>query len=241
MVAAMRDAGVDKALLVSPWSLYRADASYAIEVRGANPDIFRVVAPIDPYDEGAIDAATAWADTPGVAGIRLMAGLRDGFRPDHAEVRAVMRAAEAANWPVCVFCPAQPALLDELALRYPGTQFILDHLGLNQPLEPPPPAEPFAGFGEVLTLARHANVAVKVTAACVLSRRPFPFDDLWEPLDRLFDAFGIERCMWGTDWTRTVPFVTYPESVAAFADHLPLSPGDRAALMGGVVEQIFRW
>ena len=37
MVAAMDEVGVDGALLVSPWTMYRFDASYAIEVHRGPP------------------------------------------------------------------------------------------------------------------------------------------------------------------------------------------------------------
>jgi L-fuconolactonase len=50
---------------------------------------------------------------------------------------------------------------------------------------------------------------VKISGACTLSHEPFPYDDIWEPIGRIIDAFGIERCMWGTDWTRAAAVVNY--------------------------------
>ena len=50
MVAAMDEVGVDGALLVSPWTMYRYDASYALEVYAAHPDRFAMVKPVDPAD-----------------------------------------------------------------------------------------------------------------------------------------------------------------------------------------------
>jgi predicted TIM-barrel fold metal-dependent hydrolase len=50
---------------------------------------------------------------------------------------------------------------------------------------------------------------VKITGACKLSHESFPYNDLWDPLWRIFDAFGFDRCMWGTDWTRAVALLTY--------------------------------
>src|ERR1051325_4538406 len=47
MVAAMDAAGVDGAILVSPFSMYRFDASYALEVYAAHPGRFRLVKPVD--------------------------------------------------------------------------------------------------------------------------------------------------------------------------------------------------
>ena len=91
-----------------------------------------------------------------------------------------------------------------LAARNPDTRLVIDHLGLQQPHEPPAPAEPFADLPKLLALAAHDNVAVKITGACTLSHEPFPYKDIWDPLGRIFDAFGFDRCMWGTDWTRAV-------------------------------------
>ena len=50
MIAAMDKAGVDAAILVSIWSMYRYDPSYALEVRDRYPDRFIVVNSVDPDD-----------------------------------------------------------------------------------------------------------------------------------------------------------------------------------------------
>ncbi len=52
--------------------------------------------------------------------------------------------------------------------------------------------------------------------ACTLSKEPFPYNDIWDPVCRIIDAFGIDRCLWGTDWTRAVKFLTYAQGVDAF-------------------------
>jgi predicted TIM-barrel fold metal-dependent hydrolase len=48
MVAAMDRVGVDGAILVSAFSMYRYDASYAVEVQRAHPSRFALVKPVDP-------------------------------------------------------------------------------------------------------------------------------------------------------------------------------------------------
>src|SRR5438445_501606 len=50
MVAAMDAVGVDGAILVSPFSMYRYDASYAKAVYAAHPNRFGLVKPVDPTD-----------------------------------------------------------------------------------------------------------------------------------------------------------------------------------------------
>jgi hypothetical protein len=55
MVAAMDAVSVDGAVLVSPFSMYRYDASYALEVYAAHPNRFRLVKPVDPADAAVVD------------------------------------------------------------------------------------------------------------------------------------------------------------------------------------------
>ena len=73
-----------------------------------------------------------------------------------------------------------------------------------------------AELPKLLELAAHDNVVVKITGACTLWHEPFPYKDIWDPLGRIFDAFGLDRCMWGTDWTRAVALLTYKQGVEAF-------------------------
>jgi L-fuconolactonase len=241
MVAAMDAAGVDRAVAVSSWAFYHNDASYTADVYRRYPERFRIIAPINPYVGGAVDDIDAWAEIPGAVGLRLMPGVIDGFDAGSAEVRSVIAAAQRHDFPVCIYTPGQLNHLDDLASLYPDTRFVLDHLGLTQVFEPPVPAEPFAEVGSVLELARHENVSVKVSAVATLSHEPFPFDDIWEPVSRYLDAFGVERCLWGTDWTRAVRLVSYADAVAAFRDHSPYSPDEVSALMGGTLAATFRW
>lgn len=241
MVAAMDAVGVHGALLVSPWTMYRFDPSYALSVHAAYPNRFGVITPIDPRSEHAEEAVAAWASTPGAVGVRLM--LWDAAPGDatHPGVERVMAAAGRHRLPLCVLCWGKLPLIYELAGRHPDTQLIIDHLGLRQPFEPPVPAEPFADLEALLALARRPNVAVKITGATTLSQRPYPFEDLWGPLGAIFDAFGLERCMWGTDWTRATALVTYAEATNAFLVAERLSPTERDALMGATLQRIFNW
>jgi predicted TIM-barrel fold metal-dependent hydrolase len=118
---------------------------------------------------------------------------------------------------------------------------VVDHLGLEQPRVPPTPTEPFGELPKLLKLAQHENVAVKISGACTLSHEPFPYGDLWDPLGRVFDAFGFGHCMWGTDWTRAINLLTYKQGVAPFRLTGRLSDDDRAELMGRSLQRIYSW
>src|SRR4051812_19849422 len=61
MVAAMDAVGVDGALLVSPFAMYRFDASYALEVHAKHPGRFGLIKPVDPTDPAVGDVIDTWA------------------------------------------------------------------------------------------------------------------------------------------------------------------------------------
>ena len=52
MVKAMDAVGVDGAIIVSIYAMYRFDASYALSVRRAHPTRFALVKPVDTRDPG---------------------------------------------------------------------------------------------------------------------------------------------------------------------------------------------
>jgi predicted TIM-barrel fold metal-dependent hydrolase len=241
MVAAMDSVGVDGGLLVSPWTLYQYDASYAIAVRNAHPGRFALIKPVDPSDPAVADTIAAWKATPGTVAIRIM--LVRGVSEDPADpgVNRVLTAAAKHSFPVNLLCWGRLDQVKQLAARNPNTTIVIDHLGLQQPFEPPPPAQPFADLPKVLALAAHDNVVIKITGACTLSHQPYPYKDIWDPLARIFDAFGFNRCMWGTDWTRAVALLTYKEGVESFRVTDRLSPSDRKTLMGETLTKVYKW
>lgn len=236
MVAAMDAVGVDGALLTSPWSLYRYDPSYAITVHAVYPDRFRLVTPVDPEKDDTTNIIAEWANTPGAVGIRIVPQQVGSSAIEGPGIDRVMTAAAQHDLPVCVSGGGWLPQLGQLAANYPDTQLVIDHLGMSAG------TEPFADLPELLAQACHPNLAVKVTGTARLSHQFFPFDDLWEPLTRVFEAFGIDRCMWGTDWTTYGgDRYSYIDAVAAFRDSERLSVQERAALMGGTLQRIFRW
>jgi predicted TIM-barrel fold metal-dependent hydrolase len=161
--------------------------------------------------------------------------------PADPGINRVLAAARRHALPVNLLAWGRLDQARELAARNPDTQLVIDHLGLQQPFEPPPPAQPFADLPKRLKLAALDNVTVKISGACTLSHEPFPYTDIWKPLGRIFDAFGFDRCMWGTDWTRAVALLTYKQGVEAFRVTDRLSASDRTALMGETLKRVYKW
>ena len=241
MVAAMDAVGVDGALLVSPYSMYRFDASYALEVHAKHPGKFGIIRPFNPESETIADDMAEWTGTPGVVGARIMLTYGDYDDGSHPGLNAIVAAAGRAGVPVNIMSTGKMHVVGELARRNPNAQLVIDHVGLAQPRHPPAPPEPFELLDDVLSLAEYDNVAIKISGACTLAHEPFPYPDIWEPLGRMFEAFGFERCLWGTDWTRAINVLTYEQGVEAFRVTDTLSDSERAMLMGGALTKVYGW
>lgn len=242
MVAAMNKVGVDGAIFISAFSIYGYDASYAVEVQKTHPGKFGLVKPVNPDDAAVEDVVAEWKKNPGAVGIRALMKADSPHRAGHAGLDRMLRAASRHGFPVNILCwgnlDAGTALID----RHPETRFILDHLGILQPHEPSArAAEPWADLPKVLELAKRPNLVIKVSGACTLSQKPYPFPDIWDPLARVFDAWGFERCLWGTDWTRAFAVVNYEQAVEPFRLTDRISASERAMLMGGACAKAYGW
>jgi L-fuconolactonase len=93
MVAAMDAVGVDGAVLVSPFSMYRYDPSYVLEVEAKHPDRFCLVKPVDPNEPAVADIIADWKTKKGTVGVRVI--MRDNVSIDPADpgVNRVLAAA----------------------------------------------------------------------------------------------------------------------------------------------------
>jgi predicted TIM-barrel fold metal-dependent hydrolase len=242
MVAAMDKVGVDGAIFISAFSMYRYDASYAVEVQRAHPGRLAIVKPLDPDNPAVGEVIAEWKKTPGAVGVRIMMPKEAGrLQPGAPGLDRILREAVRQGFPVNIHCwgnlDAATALID----RHPDTRVIIDHLGILQPRTLPAPPQPWADLPKVLELAKRPNAVIKVSGACTLSLKPYPYPDIWDPLARIFDAWGFERCLWGTDWTRAFAIVNFEQAVKPFAETTRLSAAERAMLMGGACAKAYGW
>lgn len=243
MVAELDRLGIDGAIFISSFSMYRYDASYAVEVQRAHPGRFALVKPVDPDDPANEDTVAEWKKSPGAVGVRIMPTREPGRdrRFDDPGFDRILRAAARHDLPVNMLCWGNIETGTAIVDRHPETRFILDHLGILQPKAPPAPDDPWADLPKVLELAKRPNVVIKISGACTLSKKPYPFPDIWNPLARIFDAWGFERCLWGTDWTRAYAVVNYDQAVEPFRTTDRLSDMEKAMLMGGACAKAYRW
>src|SRR5260370_4231079 len=93
MVAAMDKVGVDGAIFISAFSMYRYDASYAVEVQRAHPGRLAIVKPVDPDDPAVADVVADSKNTPGAVRIRIMLTNDASREPNDPGLDQIARAA----------------------------------------------------------------------------------------------------------------------------------------------------
>nr|MCS5665979.1 amidohydrolase family protein [Dehalococcoidia bacterium] len=127
MVEAMDKVGVDGAILISPFSLYQYDASYALEVYAKHPGRFGLVRPFDSDSVSPADDVAEWAATTGVVGARVMLTAKE-YQADDTGLNAILAGGAKAGIPINVMCSGKLPLMAELARRNPNTSMIIDHV-----------------------------------------------------------------------------------------------------------------
>ena len=210
----MDDAGVERAVVVPPsWTGDRND--YGLEAHRRYPERFGIMGRFSLRDSDNAALVPTWRKQPGMLGVRLtflgpsVAWLKDGTADWFWPV------AEAARLPVMYLAlGAGGPEMAKVAERHPGLPLIVDHMGMVKggSLELP------KAVACALELAKYQNVSVKLSAIANNSREPYPFRDYTPHLRRLFDAYGPNRCYWGTDVTNGLDRATYTQRVTSFLE-----------------------
>jgi len=240
VLAAMDANGVAGAVIVTP-SVYGTDNGYSLEAHALAPERFRIVGLVEMTARDVGDQVAAWAAQPAAVGIRLslyapeaIAGFFDGA------VDRALAAAQDAGLCLCVNAPGRFDVFERIAQRFEALQVVIDHLGLfDVAMLDQPDRDKFAAIDGLLPLARHANVAVKVTSVPLLSSRPYPHADAWPHLHAVIEAFGVERLLWGTD-----AFIfdhPYDEAIDFLRESDEVGPHEKQMLLGGALRRVMRW
>ena len=241
-VASMDAVGVAGALM--QWWPADTDAYVA-----RHPDRFVGVPYLgwpEPEPERPDDYFAELAANPSMVGTRLVIGLpEDGTRVRQLQEGAFdasLAASQRHELPVFVLAHTVLPTLHETIRKFPSLPFIIDHLGLRYPskIQKVGP-EIFDEVPDVLDLAQYPNVALKFTSVPALSMEPYPFNDLWPHLNKIIDAFGVDRLMWGSDFTRVRALHSYREAIDFLLYHDGLSQSDKEMMFAGALREWVKW
>jgi predicted TIM-barrel fold metal-dependent hydrolase len=227
--------GIDKGLLVQP-SMYRWDNRYNL-FNGLQkyPDRFRMIGLVDPQAKN-VEMVVRELAGEGVSGVRLAPMMRRDI-PWYNDPKA------DRVWSCCgelgltlLVIPEQVAGARAAIARFPENKIIVDHLARPDAATDPRQLE------DLLTLAEFKNVFVKASALSFMSKEPYPHMDILAYLRRLFQAFGADRLMWGTDTPMSTKPETIPSQLKLIELGLPeASPKEIAMIQGNTAARLLAW
>jgi predicted TIM-barrel fold metal-dependent hydrolase len=242
LVPMMDQAGVDRVVIVPPAVNDRND--YALEAARRYPNRFGIMGRIRLQDPNSAVLLPTWKQQPGMLGVRLtfntpqtLAWLSDGtadwFWP----------AAEKAGLAVMFLAVGAVRRFARIAERHPQLTLIIDHMGLNSSSRGNRITEvTSAAIDQAVALAKHPNVSIKLSGALGNSLEPYPFRDMAVYVQRLFDAYGPQRCHWATDITNSFSRASYRQRVTHFTEELSfLSDSDKDWVMGRAILARLKW
>ncbi len=240
LLAAMEQAGVDKVIQVTR-SLMGYDNRYSLEGAARYPDRFRVFGRFDPAAPNVVSRLRSWLDQPYMIGIRLMliAPPEDGWLQD-GTLEPFWAEAERLDIPIAVYAPHQVSRLAAVGERHPGLRLLVDHLGLRVFRVDEPPS-PFEDWDDIFKLVAVPNTFLKVSGLPEATSERYPFPRAGRYLRELYERFGADRLMWGSNYPVTLHVCSYQESldlVRVACDFI--SAGDREKILGGTAKRVLR-
>jgi len=235
----MAEAGVEKAVIVQPIH-YLYDNRYVADCLARFPGRFAAVCLVDPKEPAAPDQLEELVRGRGFGGMRLhLSRQEDPSALAASDQDPLWRRVEELS--VCLIVLGRatelPAL-EPIVDRFPDVKVVLDHLG-----GPPVGEEPTHPLlGNVLRMARYPNVYVKVSNMNRISKVPYPHRDTHDMVRRIYDAFGPERLMWGTDFPHVLTAGGYVHALELVRDELDfLTNEDKDWLFSRTVRKVWKF
>lgn len=199
LIAAMEEAGVEKAAIVQSSTCYGYDNSYVVDSIAQFPTRFTGVGSVDLLAEDAPERIRYWTSR-GISGLRLFTGgSTAAFDPstlDDPRSRPAWELCSELGLSMCIQTdPGGLAQVAGLAKRFPGVRIILDHLGRPDVTD----GAPYKRASSLFGLVPFENIFLKLT--------PRIFGDVHRGeasaetfFPRLVSEFGSHRLAWGSNF-----------------------------------------
>ena len=241
LLAEMAAAGVG-GVVITPPNLGEAVNAQAVDAARAYPDKFCVLGNFDLKSPERENIVAHWKERPGMLGLRftLSSPEQKSWWTD-GSLDWLWPACEKAGLVIGLLAAGPNiGVVGAIAERHPGLKLHIDHMGCGGGAGAGKDAAAFANVRDMVAVARHPNVGVKFSGAPSLSSDPYPYRNIHPYIRQIFDAFGPERCFWGTDLTR-MP-CSYRQCVTMFTEEMPWLKGrDLERVMGGAIVDWLGW
>jgi predicted TIM-barrel fold metal-dependent hydrolase len=235
----MRAAGVDRAMLVQTTTFYGWDNSFVRDTGAVSGDWAVTVCTLNPDDPHSPDVLYALKERANVRALRTYVSGTGEYkgRYDHPGNRRLWAAARELGIVINALLGLPAA--DDLATllgEFGDQPVVLDHcLAFDAGREAAATAD------RVVALARYPNLTAKLSFLPTGSAEEYPFRDLHPVCHRFVEAYGPERCIWGSDYPTQLwcPKTTYAGHLDLFRRELGLGPAAQAAILGETAARLY--
>ena len=242
-----RAAGVAAVCAVQTSTFYGFDNRYICDSAKSNPDWVAGVCTLDPDDPHSPSILTQDTKGYGLRGMRSIPG-KDG-RLDGQGVRALWKTAADLGLVVNVLIAWTDSQggwywgkdhlpdLHRMLKDFPGLTVALDHCLALQAGHP----ETGDALAALQRLAEHKNLHAKMSWVASGSREPYPCRDTHPLCYKIIEAFGPERCVWGSSYPSALwtPKLGYRDHLRIFTHELDLKSEARAAVLGETARRLW--
>ncbi len=208
-----------------------AETRFLLEIAERMPFVAGVVGWVDLEDDAVGETLDALAEHPSLLGVRpMIQDLEDdAWMLREPVARGVRAVAERGLRFDALVLPKHLGALARFVERHPELPIVVDHAAK-------PPIESGAldrWARELEAVAARADVHCKLSGLVTEAGADWDVARLRPVVDRLFELFGAERLLWGSDW----PVVELAGGFAAWRDatHELLrgrSDAERRAILG---------
>jgi len=241
-LAEMASAGVDAVVLHPPSSLGEAVNELAVKAVKLHPEKFCTLGHFDLQSPDREKIVAHWRERPGMLGFRFTFNQpqQKSWWTD-GSLDWFWKACEKEDLRVGLLANGKNIeAFGKIAERHPGLKMHIDHIGRGGGGGDGKDDAVFTDLPNMLALAKLPNVAVKLSGAPSYSSDPYPYKNIHGYLRQIIEAFGPDRCFWGTDITR-MP-CSYRQCVTMFTEEMPWLKGrDLELVMGKAVVDWLGW
>ena len=234
LIELMNQNGVARTVIIQVIH-YRWDNSFLRDVLKRHPGLFHGVARVNPEDPASPDILSKLVKEDRFRGVRLSpneSAVGDWIRGPL--MPPLWKRCRDLEVPMTILAPA--ARMPDIAAlceRFPDLTVVIDHMA-DCPLDRPDLQL------KLLALKRYPKVFVKISHTWSLSKEGFPFRDTFPWVQQLYDAFGPQRLMWGTDWPVSKRHASYAQTLAIVRDAMTfLNRDDKRWILSKTVQRVW--
>ena len=232
----MRKAGVDRVMMVQTTTFYGWDNTFVRDTAAQSGEWAVGVCTLNPDDPHSPDVLYALVQRANAKALRTYASGPERAYDTRGNRRLYAAARECGIVINALLSLKQADGLARMLAEHPDVTVVLDHcLALDAKRDFD------ATVAKVIELARYPNLNAKLTFLPTGSAEEYPFRDMHPATRRFIDAYGPERCIWGSDFPTELwcPRTTYEGHLDLFRTHLGLAAAEQSAILGETATRLY--